>query len=82
VISLTEPAAERHLADHAFAPGLPGFVGLAVDLLLDRPGQPRHPAGTAQRLPLLHGFLTARSARVMVVSGPPSPGLDAGGIRR
>lgn len=78
MISLTEPAAERLIAGHAFAPGLPGFVGLTVDLLLDRPGQPAGPAG---RLPLRHGFLAARSARVLVVSGPPSPGVDASAAR-
>jgi glutamate--cysteine ligase len=77
VISLTEPAAERLVADQAFAPGLPGFVGVAVDLLLDRP----EPAAAAGRVPLRHGFLTAGSARVVVVSGPPSPGLDASAAR-
>ncbi|MEU4222085.1 glutamate-cysteine ligase family protein, partial [Actinoplanes sp. NPDC026623] len=75
MISLTEPAAERLVADQAFAPALPGFVGLAVDLLLDPPGPP------AQRVPLRHGFLAAGSARVAVVSGPPSPGIDSSAAR-
>lgn len=82
MISLTERAAELLIADHAFAPGPPGFVGLAVDLLLDRPGLPGslvHSLG--ERPPLRHGFLTARSARVVVVSGPPSPGIDIAAAR-
>ncbi|MEV6302747.1 glutamate-cysteine ligase family protein [Actinoplanes sp. NPDC051861] len=41
-----------------------------MDLLLDPAGAP------AGRRPLRHGFLDARSPRVMVVSGPPSPGLE------
>ncbi|WP_158647095.1 glutamate-cysteine ligase family protein [Actinoplanes sp. ATCC 53533] len=73
---LTEPAAELLLADRAFTLGLPGFVGLAVDLLLDEPGLPASPAGPRQRTPLRHGFLSARSPRILVVSGPPSPGMD------
>jgi glutamate--cysteine ligase len=73
VLSLTEPAAELLVAEHAFTPGLPGFTGLAVDLLLDEPGVPGAFEGRAG---LRHGFLRARSPRVMVVSGPPSPGID------
>ncbi|WIM98679.1 glutamate-cysteine ligase family protein [Actinoplanes oblitus] len=68
--TLTEQAAAEHLAARAFAPGLPGFVGVTVDLLLD---PARTPTG---RRPLRHGFLDARSPRVVVVSGPPSPGLE------
>ncbi|AGZ43118.1 glutamate-cysteine ligase family protein [Actinoplanes friuliensis] len=82
MISLTEPAAERLVADHAFAPGLPGFVGLAVDLLLDQPGLPPPVAGSLRHRPRLrHGFLTSRSERVLVVSGPPSPGLESSAAR-
>jgi len=84
VLSLSEPAAEFLVADRAFTPGLPGFVGLAVDLLLDEPGLPASPPGLPasppgpwrERTPLRHGFLSARSPRVLVVSGPPSPGID------
>jgi len=77
VISLTEPAAERLVADHALTPGLPGLTGVAVDLLLDGPGPPAALIGSARdRTPLRHGFLGARSPRIVVVSGPPSPGID------
>ncbi|WP_433831470.1 glutamate-cysteine ligase family protein [Actinoplanes sp. CA-015351] len=68
--ALTEQAAADLIAAGAFSPGLPGFVGIAVDLLLDPASAP------TGRRPLRHGFLDARSPRVMVVSGPPSPGLD------
>lgn len=68
--TLTEQAAEEFFAARAFAPGLPGFVGIAVDLLLDPASAP------AGRRPLRHGFLDARSPRVVVVSAPPSPGLE------
>jgi hypothetical protein len=82
VFSLTERSAEALVADQAFAPGLPGLVGVAVDLLLDDPGVPGSLAGSlAQRPPLRHGFLTARSSRVLVVSGPPSPGVDTAAAR-
>ncbi len=54
--TLTEQAAEEFFAARAFAPGLPGFVGVAVDLLLD-------PASAVYK-------------RQVVVSTPPSPGLD------
>ncbi|MEU7901418.1 glutamate-cysteine ligase family protein [Actinoplanes sp. NPDC049118] len=82
MISLTEPAAERLVADQAFTPGMPGFVGVAVDLLLDRPALPGTPPGSpAERPRLRHGFLTAGSARVAVVSGPPSPGVEASAAR-
>lgn len=64
------PATEELIAARAFTPALPGFVGIAVDLLLDPAGAP------AGRRPLRHGFLDARSPRVVVVSGPPSPGLE------
>jgi glutamate--cysteine ligase len=77
VLSLTEPAAERLVADHALTPGRPGLTGLAVDLLLGEPGLPAALVGSRrERFPLRHGFLTARSPRVVSVSGPPSPGLD------
>ncbi|MGW4943129.1 glutamate-cysteine ligase family protein [Actinoplanes sp. NPDC004185] len=77
MISLTEPAAELLVAEHAFTPGLPGFVGLSVDLLLDEPGLPESLVGSLrERPPLRHGLLGARSARIAVVSGPPSPGID------
>lgn len=82
MFSLTERSAEALVADQAFAPGLPGLVGVAVDLLLDDPGVPESLAGSlTQRPPLRHGFLTARSPRVLVVSGPPSPGVDAAAAR-
>ncbi len=75
--ALTETAAGRHLAAHALVPSVPGFVGLAVDLPLSPPGLPFSLVGSlAERPPLRHGFLTARSARLLVVSGPPSPGVD------
>jgi glutamate--cysteine ligase len=67
VKTLTEQTAEMLLAHHAFAPGVPGFVGAAVDV----PG----PAGP--RRPLRHGFLTSREPGLVTVSGPPSPGLRA-----
>ncbi|MEV6348201.1 glutamate-cysteine ligase family protein [Actinoplanes sp. NPDC051851] len=67
---LTERAAEELIAASAFAPAVPGFVGIAVDLLLDPACAP------TGRRSLRHGFLDARSPRVMVVSGPPSPGLE------
>ncbi|GIF07373.1 glutamate-cysteine ligase family protein [Actinoplanes siamensis] len=67
---LTEQAAGEHLVARAFAPGMPGFVGIAVDLLLDPACAP------TVRRPLRHGFLDARSPRVAVVSAPPSPGLE------
>jgi len=68
---------EQQIAERAFAPGAPGFVGAAIDLLLARPGLPGPAlAALGLRPALRHGFLTARSARVAVVSGPPSPGLE------
>jgi glutamate--cysteine ligase len=74
---LTETAAERHLRDIALTAGPPGFVGVAADLLLTAPGVPFSLVESlAERPQLRHGFMTARSARVVVVSGPPSPGLD------
>jgi hypothetical protein len=48
-MSLTEPAAERLVAGHALTPRLPGLTGLAVDLLLDRPGRPVRGAGRTLR---------------------------------
>jgi glutamate--cysteine ligase len=78
VDTLTEQAAWRFLADRALDPAAPGFVGAAVDLPLAAPGLP--PAlveALAGRPPLRHGFRTARSPRLIVVSGPPSPGLEA-----
>lgn len=75
---LTETAAERHLRDTALIPAAPGFVGVAADLLLSAPGIPFSLVESLTDRPQLrHGFITARSARVIVVSGPPSPGLDA-----
>ncbi|GIE89776.1 glutamate-cysteine ligase family protein [Actinoplanes regularis] len=68
--TLSEQAAEEFFAARAFDPGLPGFVGIAVDLLLDPASVP------TGRRPLRHGFLDSRSPRVAVVSGPPSPGLE------
>ena len=64
--TLTEQAAEQLIAARAFAPAPPGFVGAAVDV-----PAPRLDA----RHPLRHGFLKPGSARIAVVSGPPSPGL-------
>ena len=70
VTNLTEQAAEEFIAARAFAPAPPSFVGAAVGVLLDRPAAPG-------RAPLRHGFREAVSSRVVVVSGPPSPGLEA-----
>ncbi|GAA4951671.1 glutamate-cysteine ligase family protein [Actinoplanes utahensis] len=67
---LNERAAEEFIAAGAFTPGVPGFVGIAVDLLVDPACAP------AGRRPLRHGFLDTRSPRILVVSGPPSPGLE------
>ncbi|WP_238489442.1 glutamate-cysteine ligase family protein [Actinoplanes flavus] len=68
--SLSERAAEEFVAARAFAPGLPGFVGITVDLLVE-PG-----FAHLGRRSLRHGFLDIRSPRVMTVSGPPSPGIE------
>lgn len=62
---------EQHLsallvADHAFAPATPGFVGATVEL----------PVTLGERVPLRHGFLTPRASGRALVSGPPSPGLE------
>ena len=82
MISLTERAAGLLIAQQAFATGLPGLVGVDVDLLLDQPGLPGSLVESlAERPPLRHGYLTARSARVIAVSGPPSPGLDVAAAR-
>ncbi|MFF5081803.1 glutamate-cysteine ligase family protein [Actinoplanes sp. NPDC000266] len=67
--TLTERAAELLVASHAFDPATPGFVGASLELPVA--------AAPSHRVPLRHGFLDARSARVAVVSGPPSPGLAA-----
>ncbi|WP_250008626.1 glutamate-cysteine ligase family protein [Actinoplanes sp. M2I2] len=76
--TLTEQAAALLLAEHAFAPATPGFVGAEVDLPLDAPGLPAALLTALTFRPVLrHGFLTARSPRLAVVSGPPSPGLEA-----
>ncbi|GIM96791.1 glutamate-cysteine ligase family protein [Paractinoplanes toevensis] len=64
---LTEQAAELLIADRAFAPAPPGFVGAAVDVPALTPPE--------ARTRLRHGYLAARSVRTAVVSGPPSPGL-------
>jgi glutamate--cysteine ligase len=71
VKTLTEQAAELLIADHAFAPGRPGFVGAAVDL--PRAGSFPGVAGSRLR----HGFLTRRGPGVLAVSAPPSPGLQS-----
>lgn len=77
MIPLTEAAAARQVRAAALVPAAPGFVGVAADLLLSSPGVPFSLVGSlVERPPLRHGFLTARSERVLVVSGPPSPGLD------
>ncbi|MDI6097138.1 glutamate-cysteine ligase family protein [Actinoplanes sp. NEAU-A12] len=68
--TLNEQAAEEYIAARAFTPGVPGFVGIAVDLLVDPACAP------SGRRPLRHGFLDTRSPRILVVSGPPSPGLE------
>ncbi|WP_246635450.1 glutamate-cysteine ligase family protein [Actinoplanes hulinensis] len=68
--SLSERAAEEFVAARAFAPGLPGFVGITVDLPVE-PG-----CAPIGRRSLRHGFLDIRSPRVMTVSGPPSPGIE------
>lgn len=74
--TLTEQTAGLLIAGRAFTPGPPGFVGAAVDLPLAAPGLPDPVvASLVSRPALRHGFLTARSRRVAVVSGPPSPGL-------
>ncbi|GAB1691879.1 glutamate-cysteine ligase family protein [Krasilnikovia sp. M28-CT-15] len=78
MITLTEAAAEEHLAATAFTPAAPGLLGLTVELLLERPGLPQplmEPLAARPRM--RHGYLTARSARVLVVSGPPSPGIES-----
>jgi glutamate--cysteine ligase len=67
---LSEQTAEESIAARAFSPGLPGFIGIAVDLLVDPACAP------SGRRPLRHGFLDTRSPRVLAVSGPPSPGLE------
>ncbi|MEU4619278.1 glutamate-cysteine ligase family protein [Actinoplanes sp. NPDC023801] len=72
---LSEQAAEEFIAARAFSPSLPGFVGIAVDLLVDPACAP------SGRRPLRHGFLDTRSPRVLAVSGPPSPGLEVGLLR-
>ncbi|MGA5298467.1 glutamate-cysteine ligase family protein [Nucisporomicrobium flavum] len=79
MFTLTERAARLLVADTALAPARPGFVGAAVDLLISEPGLPVSLSASlaAERPRLRHGFLTARSPRVVVVSGPPSPGIDA-----
>src|SRR5262245_50874180 len=66
---LTEADAERYLAREALIPAHPRLVGLVLDLPLARSvpsGMPR----------LRLGFRTAGTDRVLV-SGPPSPGLEA-----
>ncbi|MCO8274248.1 glutamate-cysteine ligase family protein [Actinoplanes sp. TRM 88003] len=75
--TLTEQAAALLLTEHAFSPATPGFVGAEVDLPLGPPGLPDALLTALALRPVLrHGFLTARSARLAVVSGPPSPGLE------
>ncbi|RZU54367.1 glutamate--cysteine ligase [Krasilnikovia cinnamomea] len=78
MITLTEAAAEEHLAATAFTPAAPGLLGLTVELLLERPGLPQPLVESlAARPRMRHGYLTARSARVLVASGPPSPGIES-----
>jgi glutamate--cysteine ligase len=67
VTQLTEQAAEQLIADRAFAPAPPGFVGAAVDVPVSAP--------PATRTRLRHGYLAPRRAHTAVLSGPPSPGL-------
>ncbi|WP_236718158.1 glutamate-cysteine ligase family protein [Actinoplanes sp. TFC3] len=83
MLTLTENKARTLLEDAAFAPARPGFVGVEVDLLLASPGLPAPLVSTLTEgvSPLRHGYLAAHSARVAVVSGPPSPGLDVALIR-
>ena len=78
VTTLTERAAALLLADHAFTPAVPGFVGAAIDLPVAGPGLAEDArAALATRPVLRHGFLTVRSPRAAVLSGPPSPGVEA-----
>lgn len=74
--ALTEEAAERHIAEHSFATGAPGFVGAVVQLV----ATPLLPDGPAPAGPvfhrLRHGHLTGDLDGVVSVSTPPSPGLD------
>ena len=78
VTTLTERAAALLLADHAFTPATPGFVGAAIDLPAAGPALAADVlAALATRPVLRHGFLTARSPRAAVLSGPPSPGVEA-----
>jgi glutamate--cysteine ligase len=65
---LTEREAERRLAAHALTAAYPGLIGLTLDL----PPATVAPAGRSR---LRHGFLIAEAGRV-VLSGPPSPGLE------
>ncbi|WP_307834549.1 glutamate-cysteine ligase family protein [Paractinoplanes lichenicola] len=65
---LDERIAALLLAEHAFAPATPGFVGVTVEL----------PAALTGRHQLRHGFLSPRSPGTAALSGPPSPGLEAG----
>ena len=65
--TLTEQTAELLIAEHAFAPGMPGLIGAAVDLEATTPGLGR----------LRHGFLVERAPGVVSVSSAPSPGLES-----
>ena len=65
--TITELAAHLLLAEQAFAPAVPGLVGVELDV----------PGAVAGRRHLRHGFVAPRAAGVVTVSGPPSPGLEA-----
>ena len=69
--TLDERVAALLLAEQAFAPATPGFVGCEIDLPVLRPTAP------AGRAPRRHGFLTTSDPHTAVLSGPPSPGIEA-----
>ena len=64
--TFTERAATLLLAENAFTPAVPGFVGAAADL----------PGTAPARRALRHGFLDTRGDGI-TVSVPPSPGLQS-----
>jgi glutamate--cysteine ligase len=72
---LTEQVAEAWLAEHCFDTGPAGFVGATVEMLPVSLMPVDVPAGPVfQRL--RHGHLSGDYAGVLVMSSPPSPGLD------
>lgn len=75
---LTEPAAERYVAATCFATGPAGFIGATVELQPGGCGPA--PAGPGFRR-LRHGHLTGDYGGMLVVSSPPSPGVDVA-VRR